>query len=425
MPTPITLVEIAGNAIDFGDVEYSIYLTHGRSSITDGPRPSTASITLISQDTLPAVSIGDVLRITAHSLPRFRGTITDLTINHIKDGYARIQLTATGVIAQMGNRYVPIYYPTNWDANVFWATRNQVLGALPPGTFPIIRPLLELIMGGRDQYLNLVSPVNLNPPNALSYVGSIADWVGGAVVDYPDGSPLVQFYDSRGIVPYQVKWQDKFATTDLWNAQIGDWTQQTITYPTAQAPCVLDPGTVIFEPIWSSQLGDVINEVSITYAAGSTYTASDAASITQFGERVLSLSTELQNVGDAVVRATSLLTRQSQPRWQLGNVEIIMDEITDTAKRDEIMELICGRRVELNNLPSPAPYETYVAIVEGWSEIYAGNGKDKGIHRMTLALSDPFMSYAVMPWSTLTTEQWGTINPTTIWADAISLQTLI
>jgi hypothetical protein len=424
MASPITLIEIGGSAIDFSDVEYSIYLTHGRSQITDGPTPSSASITIIAQDAMPAVSIGDVLKIEAHSMPRFRGQITDLAINHVKDGYARISLQATGVIAQMGNRFVPYYYPA--EINAFDATREQVLGSLGPGSFdPSLHPLTELIMGGRDQFLNIVNPANLTPPNALSYVGSIADWIGGAVVDYPDGSPLVQFYDARGIVPYQIKWRDKNSFGDTWAAQIGDWTQQSITYPTAEEPIVFDPETVFFEPVWSSQFGDIVNAVSITYGPGTVYQVDDSASETQFGTRQLSLQTQLANLSDAVIRANSILTRQSQPRWQLGNVEILMDEITDTAKRDDIMGLICGRRIELNNLPSPSPYETYVAIVEGWSEVFIGNGRDKGIHRMTLALSDPLLSYAVMPWSTLTTQRWDTINTTRIWADAISLETLV
>jgi hypothetical protein len=436
MTSPITLVEIGGNAIDFENVEYSIYLTHGRGKITDGPTPSSASITIIAQESMPAVSIGDILRIEAHSLPRFRGQITDLTITHVKDGYARISIQATGIIAQMGNRYVPIYYPSS--TTVFEAVKTQVLQSIPFGTFPI-RPFSQNVMGGRDQNLNIVDPAIMNPPSALSYVGSTADWIGGAVVDYPDGNPLIQFYDSRGIVPYQKKWQDYNSFGETWSVQIGDWTQQTITYPTAEAPVVLDPDIVFFEPIWNQQFGELINSVSIGYGTsgggpgpgpgggggGSTFQTDDAASIAQFGVRQLSLSTELANLGDAVVRATSILVRQSQPRWQLGGVEILMDEITDTAIRDSIMELICGRRVELNNLPTPGPYQTYVAIVEGWGEVFIGNGRDKGIHRMTLALSDPLLSYAVMPWSSLTTQTWDTINPSVIWADAISLDTLI
>jgi hypothetical protein len=436
MTSPITLVEIGGNAIDFENVEYSIYLTHGRGKITDGPTPSSASITIIAQESMPAVSIGDILIIEAHSLPRFRGQITDLTITHVKDGYARISIQATGIIAQMGNRYVPIYYPSS--TTVFEAVKTQVLQSIPFGTFPI-RPFSQNVMGGRDQNLNIVDPAIMNPPSALSYVGSTADWIGGAVVDYPDGNPLIQFYDSRGIVPYQKKWQDYNSFGETWSVQIGDWTQQTITYPTAEAPVVLDPDIVFFEPIWNQQFGELINSVSIGYGTsgggpgpgpgggggGSTFQTDDAASIAQFGVRQLSLSTELANLGDAVVRATSILVRQSQPRWQLGGVEILMDEITDTAIRDSIMELICGRRVELNNLPTPGPYQTYVAIVEGWGEVFIGNGRDKGIHRMTLALSDPLLSYAVMPWSSLTTQTWDTINPSVIWADAISLDTLI
>jgi hypothetical protein len=81
MTSPITLVEIDGVALDLDNVEYSIYLTHGRSRVTDGATPSSASITIIPErGALPsAPEIGQVLRIEAHNLPRFRGQITDLT----------------------------------------------------------------------------------------------------------------------------------------------------------------------------------------------------------------------------------------------------------------------------------------------------------------------------------------------------------
>jgi hypothetical protein len=78
----------------------------------------------------------------------------------------------------------------------------------------------------------------------------------------------------------------------------------------------------------------------------------------------------------------------------------------------------------LINLPAPGVL-VFVGIVEGWSEVFLGVGGEKGIHRMTLALSDPLLSYAVMPWSLLTTQTWSTINSAVIWADAISLDTLI
>jgi hypothetical protein len=338
----------------------------------------------------------------------------------------------------MGNRYNPIFYPSSPTVND--AVKIQVLQSLGPGSFdPSLHPIEELIMGGRDQTLNIVDPAIMNPPSALSYVGSAADWIGGAVVDYPDGSPLIQFYDARGIVPYQIKWRDRNFFDDQWQYQIGDWTQQTITYPTAEEPLTLDSGTIVFEPVFNQQLGEIINSVSIGYGTsggggpgpgpgggggGSTYQADDTASQTQFGVRQLSLSTELANLGDAVVRANSILVRQANPRWQIGGVEILMDQITDPAFRDQIMELICGRRVNLTNLPAPGPL-VFVGIVEGWSEVFLGVGGEKGIHRMTLALSDPLLSYAVLPWSLLTTQTWDTINSEVIWADAISLETLI
>jgi hypothetical protein len=436
MTSPITLVEINGFPLDLDNVEYSIYLTHGRSRVTDGPTPSSASITIIPESgSMPyAPEIGQVLRIEAHNLPRFRGQITDLTFTHVIDGVPRYSIQATGVIARMGNRYVPIYYPSSPTVNN--AVQSQVLQSLGYGSFdPSLHPLEELIMGGRDQILNVVDPAIMNPPNALSYVGSTADWIGGAVVDYPDGSPLIQFYDARSIVPYQVKWRDKIWFEDKWNVQIGDWTQQTITYPTAEEPLTLDSGTIVFEPVFNQQLGEIINSVSIRYGTsggggggggggGSRYRTDDPVSISKFGVRELSLDTELANVGDAVVRANSILVRQANPRWQIGGVEILMDEITDPAFRDQIMELICGRRVQLINLPAPGVL-VFVGIVEGWSEVFLGVGGEKGIHRMTLALSDPLLSYAVMPWSLLTTQTWSTINSSVIWADAISLETLI
>jgi len=188
----------------------------------------------------------------------------------------------------------------------------------------------------------------------------------------------------------------------------------------------LDGDTVIFEPIWRTNSASIINRVDLGYDNGSVYTVQDTASQSDYGLRTFSRVTELHDLASATLRAGQLLNRQSQPRWSMGSVEIWMENVTDTAKRDDLLDLTCGNRVVIDELPRPAPYPTWVGVVEGWGETYTGYQDGEGTHRLTLALSDPFSSYAGITWNAVPiTYKWNTINTSVIWANAITQDNLV
>ena len=68
-----------------------------------------------------------------------------------------------------------------------------------------------------------------------------------------------------------------------------------------------------------------------------------------------------------------------------------------------VLNLISGSRVEIENMPNPHPIEDYLGVVEGWSETYTPQ-----MHVLTLSLSDPRYSYAVA--------QWGQVDPLLAWS---------
>jgi hypothetical protein len=77
--------------------------------------------------------------------------------------------------------------------------------------------------------------------------------------------------------------------------------------------------------------------------------------------------------------------------------------------------LLSGSRVIVNDVPPPHPIEDYLGVVEGWSEVYT-----PGQHILTLSLSDPRYSYAVVQWGQVSgTLTWGTTNASVQWYNVV------
>jgi hypothetical protein len=406
----ITSITIGGSSVALSQIEYAIQITHGRSSVTDSPNASTASLTFIGRDNvMPSIGVAQTLNIKAYSKDRFTGRITDLTVTHIEPGFARIQIQAIGKVSRLGTKTVGFDNFPQENAHGRALSIMQLSGED------------YLVEGGYDMELNAFSA---NDENILQLLSAIADDVGAAVVDTPDGKILVQYYDSRGTNDYYEKWNDQ--GNAKWSQQTLRWVDRQAISPTAGIPLQLDGDSVIYEPIWRTNSASIINKVVLGYDGSHLYTVQDTASQTSFGLRTLSRDTELHDLASATLRAGQLLNRQSQPRWSMGSVEIWMENVTDTIKRDKLLALTCGNRVVIDSLPRPAPYETWVGVVEGWGETYTGYQNGEGTHRLTLALSDPFASYAGITWNAVPiTYKWNTINSTVIWANAITQQNLV
>lgn len=408
MATQITGITIAGVAVDFGSVEYAIQIKHGRERVTDSATASSASMVLFVQtETLPSANVADLLNIQAYGVDRFTGRITDVEIRHIKNGVARISLQAIGKVSRLGTKLVESYSTTT---QVVSASANEIL-SLSGETYSIA--------GGYDV---IYSGQTITNQYILDLLQKLADDTGAAIFDTPSGSISFQGYDSRIITDYYEKWQDQGSQT--WAAQGSmRWMDKIAVSPSAEV-LTLNSNSVIFEPVWRISSDSIVNRVVLKYTAG-TYTIENTTSQSNYGLRTLSLDTAIDDASSAAARASSILSRQSDPRWQMGSVEIYMERITDLTQRSKLLALQCGKRVYISDLPEPAPYPGWIGIVEGWGETYTGYSDGQGTHRLTLAISDPLASYAGIAWSVLTSEQWNTINSSVIWADAISTDALV
>lgn len=406
----ISSITIGGSSVPLSKIEYSIQITHGRSSVTDSPNASTANLTFIQRDTImPTIGVAQTINIKAYGKDRFTGRITDLAVSHIENGFAQISIQAIGKVSRLGTKTVGFDTFPQENAHGRALSIMQLSGED------------YRIEGGYDMELNAFAA---NDENILQLLSSMADDVGAAIVDTPDGKILVQYYDSRGSNDYYEKWEDQ--GNAKWSQQTLRWVDRQAISPTAGIPLPLDGETVIYEPIWRTNSASIINKVILGYDGSSVYTVQDTASQTDYGLRTLSRDTELHDLASATLRAGQLLNRQSQPRWSMGSVEIWMENVTDTIQRDKLLALTCGNRVLINDLPRPAPYETWVGVVEGWGETYTAYQNGEGTHRLTLALSDPFASYAGITWNAVPiTYKWNTINTSVIWANAITQDNLV
>jgi len=401
----ITSITIAGSNVNLANVEYNVAVYHGRNDVTTTPQPSNAQISLIctGQYTVP-VALGDTVNIKAYSVDRFTGRVTDLTINHATESgdtnpYTVITITAMGNLSRLGNY---------WTGDAGYSAENLDVRA---GNILAATPLTYTIEAEPDVALIAYSG-GLASVNDL--LNQLCEWTGATMYDKPDGSVYFESYTRRGYTYSSAAWS---ALTGAWSSYAGTWNDQNSPTTTAPAPVTLPSSSVIWEPVWTATTNTVLNDVTITYDATdpqATLQLTDASSITLFGKRAIELTTSLATLDDATNRAQLVLTSQATQRWQLGTVEVIMEQLT-TPQRTAVLALTSGDRVLVTDLPQPAPYTQFIGVVEGWGETYT-----PGSHRLSLSLSDPRYSYAVVTWAEApATADWANVPAGNDWSEII------
>ena len=166
-----------------------------------------------------------------------------------------------------------------------------------------------------------------------------------------------------------------------------------------------------------TRAGDVRNNVTIKYDATSSseQSASDAASIAQYGTLAQIIETTLHNAADATDQANFYLSLRAQPQpifseisFDLTNPEI------DNSDRDNLIGIFMGEAIALNNLPLNMSSGTFQGFVEGWSFKAAYNRLS-----VTLLLSPLAYSLQAMRWNDVPiTERWNSVSPTLDWENA-------
>lgn len=166
-----------------------------------------------------------------------------------------------------------------------------------------------------------------------------------------------------------------------------------------------------------TRVGDIRNSLTIKYGATSSseQSASDAASIAEYGTLAQIITTTLHNAADATAQANFYLSLRANPQpifseitFDLTNPEI------DNADRDNLIGVFMGEAIALTNLPLNMNSGTFQGFVEGWSFQAAYNRLS-----VTLLLSPLAYSLQAMRWNDVPmTETWSSVSPTLDWANA-------
>jgi len=397
----ITEIAINGTALDLDGVVYNVAVSHGRNDIQSAPQASDARILLRGFSEIPA-EIGDVLQIEAYSEARFTGTVTDITLTHdysyLGNYVPTLELTGTGHMAKLG------YIQVGTSGYAKQTLKNRVEAILTDTAlvnYSNVAPYLEQqLLGSQD-----------GGYNALTLLTDLGTQVGGTVGDFPDGTVFWESYSSRGYGYNPSTWLD---VPDQWQAVPYSWAdiyQSTDGFPVT---VTLDNPSIIWEPVWKNNLQTVLNDVTVTYKGNASTTSTDADSIALYGRRATTVATQLEHSYDADDRADEIIRNQAQPHYALQNVQILVHNLTNP-ELGQVLGLLSGSRVIVNDVPPPHPIEDYLGVVEGWTEVYT-----PGQHILTVSLSDPRYSYAVVQWGQVSpTLTWGTTNASVQWYNVV------
>ena len=166
-----------------------------------------------------------------------------------------------------------------------------------------------------------------------------------------------------------------------------------------------------------TRVGDVRNSLTIKYNATSSSeeSASDTASIAQYGTLAQIITTTLHNSADALAQANFYLSLRAQPQPIFSEITFdLTNPEMDNGDRDNLINIFMGEAISLNNLPLNMASGTFQGFVEGWSFQAAYNRLS-----VTLLLSPLAYSLQAMRWNDVPiTETWASVSPTLDWANA-------
>lgn len=403
MTSPIDHIVVGGVYLDLGDVDYSVQVQHGRNDVTSSPEASSCQIVVYGADGV-AADIGDTLYIEAYGFARFTGNVTDLNITHLSSNPPTAVTTIIGMgnLAKLGQAVTGIGgYPHE-------SAFDRADTILTDGG-------IAYINGGNTALeIHEVLPANENPQSCYDALAQLASWSGATFFDTPEGLIAFEDYGNRGITAFAGTWT---ALTESWSTYNQAWN----SFPTDESAFSFPTTSVVWTPTWSKTLNALINDITVKYGTDGQdiEQSDDTGSIALYGRRAHVLDTRLRQLSDAQTRAANILAAQALPYWNLGQISVRVDLLTQP-DRDAVLAIVNGRLVNIPGLPEPAPFDSFTGIVEGWAETYTPNA-----HVMTLSVSDPRYSYETVTWGGVDPAlTWAQVNASVIWYNVVTADDL-
>jgi hypothetical protein len=175
---------------------------------------------------------------------------------------------------------------------------------------------------------------------------------------------------------------------------------------------VIPNGHILWDNVSSQKtLADILNNLIFTYDSG-TKTATDATSISDFGQVDGSISTSLHDGADAQLQADRYVTLRAYPRTSLSSFTIPINStnVSDVL-RDFYISMSMGEPIEITELPMALKNTTYRGFVEGYT--FSINQ-----YEMILTLNTTDYTYSFTPtrWQDVSASlTWATVGATVQW----------
>jgi hypothetical protein len=163
-----------------------------------------------------------------------------------------------------------------------------------------------------------------------------------------------------------------------------------------------------------TRAGDVRNQITIQYKNGQEESASDAASISSYGNLGQIITTTLEKTVDAEYQADFYLTLRKDPQAIFSEItfDLTNPEI-DNSDRDNLLNVFMGEAVSINDLPGNMG-SIFQGFVEGWSFQAAYNTLS-----ISIIVSPTAYSLQALEWNEVPLARiWSGVSPTLDWARA-------
>jgi hypothetical protein len=407
--SPVWKVEIDGVAYTTA-VLANLSITSGRTNIYEQAQAGFATIQLIdvSQTAVP-VSVNSTLSVEIKDtsgtyVPIFGGNVVDIGLEVRDVGSTMFtqtySITALGALARLPKVLTNGVLSKKFDGDqiydilqaVLFAQWQQVPGALTWATYD---PTTTWATAGNTGLGEIDRPGNYelaarssSRTDVYSLVSALA--TSGLGYIYEDAYGQIGYADSTHRTNYLAA--NGYVDIDANQARAKGLKIQT-------------------------RAGDVRNSLTIKYNATSSaeQSASDAASIAEFGTLAQIITTTLHNSADATAQANFYLSLRAQPEpiFKAMTFDLTNPEL-DNGDRDALINVFMGQPLAIVNLPLNMASGAFQGFVEGWSFAASYNQLS-----LTVLLSPLAYSLQAMRWNDVPiTEKWNTVSPTLTWESA-------
>ena len=404
--SPVWKVEIDGVAYTTA-VLANLSITSGRTNIYEQAQAGFATIQLIdvSQTAVP-VSVNSTLSVEVKDtsgayVPIFGGNVVDIGLEVRDVGSTMFTqtytITALGALARLPKVLTNGVLSKDFDGeqiydilfNVLFAQWQQVPGALTWATYD---PTITWATAGNTGLGEIDRPGNYELAarsseriDVYSLVSALA--TSGLGYIYEDAFGRIGYADSTHRTAYLAA--NGYVDIDANHARAKGLKIET-------------------------RAGDVRNSVTIKYGATSSseQSASDSASIAEFGTLAQIITTTLHNSADATAQANFYLSLRAQPSpiFKAMTFDLTNPDI-DNTDRDALLNVFMGQPLAILNLPLNMNSGTFQGFVEGWTFSASYNQLS-----LNVLLSPVAYSLQAMQWNDVPiTEKWNTVSPTLTW----------